>query len=62
MPPNKMRRIETGATPHRVVPKTVSIRHIQDNNLKILKTSTGQQTQINKIKTMATTQKLRKII
>jgi len=44
------------------MPKTVSIRHIQDSNIKILKSNTGQQINLNKIKTMATTQKFKKII
>lgn len=61
MPPHKMRIIE-GRTNTRVAPKTVSIRHLQDNNLKVLKNNTGQQIQLNKIKTMATTQKFKKII
>lgn len=58
---NKIRRIEGGINT-RVVPKTVSIRHIQDSNIKILKSTTGQQIHLNKIKTMATTQKFKKII
>ncbi|XP_015363469.1 PREDICTED: uncharacterized protein LOC107161539 [Diuraphis noxia] len=58
---NKIRRIEGGMN-SRVVPKTVSIRHIQDSNIKILKSNTGQQINLNKIKTMATTQKFKKII
>lgn len=61
MPPNKLRRIE-GGTNQRVAPKTVSIRHIQDKNFKILKSTTGQQMPLNKLKTMATTQKFKKII
>lgn len=61
MPPNKMRRIEAGSSP-RIVPKTVSMRHLQDSNIKVLKTPTVQQTQLNKVKTMATTQKFKKII
>lgn len=58
---NKIRRIEGGIN-SRVMPKTVSIRHIQDGNIKILNSTTGQQIQLNKIKTMATTQKFKKII
>jgi len=58
---NKIRRIEGGIN-SRIMPKTVSIRQIQDGNLKILKSATGQQIQLNKIKTMATTQKFKKII
>jgi hypothetical protein len=62
---NKIRRIEGGIN-SRIMPKTVSIRQIQDSNfpgnLKILKSATGQQIQLNKIKTMATTQKFKKII
>lgn len=61
MPPNKIRRVEATISP-RVVPKTVSIRQLQDNNLKLLKSSPGQQIQLNKIKTMATTQKFKKIL
>jgi hypothetical protein len=61
MPPNKMRRIEGGIS-HRVAPKTVSIRQLQENNFKLLKSSPGQQIQLNKIKTMATTQKFKKIL
>lgn len=61
MPPNKLKKIETGASP-RVLPKTVSIRHLQDSNLKLLKSSTGQSTQLSRIKTMATTQKFKKIV
>lgn len=60
MQPNKIRRIE-GTSP-RIVPKTVSIRHLQDNNLKLLKTPTPQQAQLNRMKKMATTQKFKKII
>lgn len=59
MPPNKIRRIEGGF--QRVSPKTVSIRQLQENNLKF-KSSSGQQIQLNKIKTMATTQKFKKIL
>lgn len=58
---NRMRRIDGGIN-SRIVPKTVSIRQIQDGNYKILKSATGQQIQLNKIKTMATTQKFKKII
>jgi len=58
---NRMRRIDGGIN-SRIVPKTVSIRQIQDSNLKIFKTASGQQIQLNKIKTMATTQKFKKII
>lgn len=58
---NKIRRIDGGIN-SRIVPKTVSIRQIQDGNLKILKSAPGQQIQLNKIKTMATTQKFKKII
>lgn len=59
---NKIRRLEGGAN-LRGTPKTVSIRHLQDSNLKVLKSTTGQQIQqLNKIKTMATTQKFRKIL
>lgn len=58
---NRIRRIDGGIN-SRIVPKTVSIRQIQDGNLKILKSASGQQIQLNKIKTMATTQKFKKII
>lgn len=61
MQTNNLNKNETGGNP-KVLPKTVSIRQIQDKNIKLLKTSTGQPTQLNKIKTMATTQKLRKIV
>jgi len=62
MSSNKMRKIEGGIMNSRVAPKTVSIHHLQDNNVKILKSATGQQIHLNKIKTMATTQKFKKII
>lgn len=58
---NKLRRIDGGINP-RGAPKTVSIHQIQDSHLKILKTSTGQPIQLNKVKTMATTQTFKKII
>lgn len=58
MPTNKMR----GIMSPRVASKTVSIHQLQDSNLKLLKNSTGQSLQLNKMKTMATTQKFKKII
>ncbi|XP_050543024.1 KAT8 regulatory NSL complex subunit 3 [Daktulosphaira vitifoliae] len=59
--PSKVRKIESNAT-SKIAPKTVSIRHIQDGKLKVVKTNSGQHVQINKMKTMATTQKFRKIL
>lgn len=62
MASNKIRRIEGGIISPKMAPKTVSIHRLQDSNLKILKNATGQQIQLNKIKTMATTQKFKKIM
>lgn len=58
MSANKIRGIMSS----RVAPKTVSIRHLQDSTLKVVKNTSGQSVQMNKMKTMATTQKFKKII
>ncbi|XP_060857831.1 KAT8 regulatory NSL complex subunit 3-like [Metopolophium dirhodum] len=58
---NKIRRIERELNSE-VVPKIVTIRNIQDGNIKTIKSITRQQIHLNKIKTLATTQKLKKII
>lgn len=57
--PSTMRRLEGRNS--KVSPKTVSIRHLQDN-ITVLKNNAGQQLQLNKMKTMATTQKFKKIL
>ncbi|XP_050421591.1 KAT8 regulatory NSL complex subunit 3 isoform X2 [Adelges cooleyi] len=59
--PMPSRRVE-GAAGTKIAPKTVSIRHLQDSNLKVLKSNSGQHVQVNKMKTMATTQKFKKIL
>lgn len=61
MTSNKIKKIEREIVNPKVAPKTVSIHHLQDNNLKALKNTGGQQLPLNKIKTMATTQTFKKI-
>ncbi|VVC35359.1 Alpha/Beta hydrolase fold [Cinara cedri] len=53
---SKIRRLEG------VTPKTVSMRHLQDSNFTVVNTSGQQMQQLNKMKTMATTQKFKKIV
>lgn len=57
--PSSMRRYE-GRNP-KVSPKTVSLRQLQDN-ITVIKNSIAPQIQMSKIKTMATTQKFKKIL
>lgn len=60
--PSKMRRNEGGTGSPRVVPKTVSICQLKDNDLKMLRTATGSPVPLSKMKKMTTTQTFKKII